>query len=242
METNSAAHAFAFAELQHRACAESWTPLVLAPDIASISARVGEENISMRSCAWNTAQFRLIRATSMESQKRIQVFNLVAYPRCTFDIPVFATDIVVLGGKLRIGVMDAMPLFAHETAYHDKWIRPFEPLALKSREIAPRFELKMEWSKEYLGTSACLATGLAGDALDPLLQLWKAYWDLYMDRARQESPAPPARRDAVEAWHREYNREHAEVEMKRNPLVKYYGSEFGHRFIHEFLFGDSLGL
>lgn len=137
-----------------------WQEIPLADDIGQIAARVGEDTVTMTSRAWSSERFRLVRETLMESERKIQVFNLVAYPRTEFDAPVFATDVVVIGGKLRIGVADAIPLFPDEPAYRAQWVEPFLPLEARARELAPRFALKMEWSRHYLGEAACLATGL----------------------------------------------------------------------------------
>lgn len=218
------------------------SPLQLPADIAGISAVVGEESISMTSRAWTGGPFRIVRTTLMQSEKRIKVFNLVAYPRTEYSAPLFATDVVILGGKLRIGVVDAMPLFAKEPDYRQRWVEPFASLAARSMELAPRFELKQEWSREYLGANACLATGLPFEELAPLFALWREYWELYLQITQSEQPAPESRRGEIETWHREYNRDHADVELKRNPLVRYYGEEYGRRFIEGFLFSDTIGL
>lgn len=219
-----------------------FTPLQLPADIAEISAVVGEEPIGMSSRAWTGGPFRIVRTTLMQSEKRIKVFNLVAYPKTEYAAPLFATDVVILGGKLRIGVVDAMPLFAAEDGYRQRWVEPFAPLATRSREIAPRFELKQEWSREYLGANACLATGLPFEELAPLFALWREYWALYLEISKTERPVEESSRAEVATWHREYNRDHADVELKRNPLVRYYGEDYGRRFIEGFLFSDEIGL
>ncbi len=217
-------------------------PISLPADIAAISALSGEETVSMVSLAWRGGPFRMVRTTLMESPNRINVFNLVAYPHVRFASPVFATDIVVLRDQLRIGVIDAMPLFPEDADYTARWVAPFRPLAEKSRAMAPRFELKMEWSRHYLGEGACLATGLRADGLADLTALWEEYWASYLARCEAEPPASPQVAAETEAWHLEYNRDHAAVELKRNPLVRYYGAEYGARFIAGFLFSDTLGL
>jgi hypothetical protein len=213
----------------------------LPPDVADISTVVGEECISMSSRAWTGGPFRIVRTTLMQSEKRIKVFNLVAYPRTEYSMPLFATDIVVLNGKLRIGVVDAMPVFPSNSDYQKRWIEPFAPLAERALTIAPRFELKMEWSREYLSKNACLTTGIAFDQMAPLYSLWQEYWSLYLSLSKTEGPAPAETHAEIEDWHREYNRDHAEVELKRNPLNRYYGADYGRRFIEGFLFSDTIG-
>ena len=127
---------------------------------------------------------------------------------------------------------------ADDPGYAARWVEPFMALQRESIAQFPRFVLRQEWSQHYLGPAACLATGIGVERVGEVRLLWQKYWGDYLARAREECPASLQAAEAVAAFHRQYNRDHAEVEIKRNPLMRYYGAEVGARFIREFLFAD----
>ena len=197
--------------------------------------------VIMESKAWQNDTFRLIRYTGLHAGDRISTFNFVLYPQDEFDAPIFASDWVILGGNLRIAVIDAMPLFPDESDYHHEWVRPFTPLQQQSAQIAPVFERKLSWSTKYLGASACLATNASEGSLPQLAALWESYLSMYLELTNSLSPIGREREEKVQAWHQAYNKAHREVEDKRNPYMVYFGQETGERFNKEFLFSDRFG-
>ena len=227
-------------DIAETAAASGWRERCLPPGLARLHGFSGEESVTMESRSWGGEGFRTVRTTWMHSPKRIEVFNLVAYPIMTHQTPIFATDIVFLGGQLRVAVVDAMPVrvSTDQAGYAARWIEPFMDLQRESIRRFPRFELRREWSQHHLGPAACLATAVDARRTGELHELWRGYWHHYLTRARRETPADPVTAAEVDAFHRKYNREHAEVELKRNPLMRYYGADIGTRFIREFLFAD----
>lgn len=216
-------------------------PLPVPEGLALLESDVHGHPVSMRSAAWFTPTFRLIRQTVLYSPDRIHSFNFVLYPSHRFDAPVFATDFLLTGPRLRIAVIDAMPLFPEEENYAEWWVEPFAPLYEKSLELAPVYERKLSWSTRYLGPHACLATGLAAAEAGPVCQLWWEYLSLYLSLIQDAHPADATRTAKVQAWHREYNKAHLAVESERNPFMYYFGKETGMRYNREFLFSDAYG-
>lgn len=213
-----------------------FVPLALAPELQQMLAEVKGEPVTMESRAWQNDLFRYVRLTYLSSPRRIEMLNLTVYPQVQYDIPIFATDVVVLQQRLRIAVIDAMPLFAEEPSYYSRWVAPFEPLHKQSLALAPVYDRKLDWSFHYLSEFACLATQMPAESFPMLFELWAAYFDLYMQLAADSLPVSPTRAARVRAWHNAYNSEHAAVESKRNPLMHYFGQERGLRYIREFLF------
>jgi len=216
-------------------------PLYLPTGLAHLTGDLRGAPVVMKSQAWQSEQFRLLRYTHLYCQGKIETFNFVLYPREQYDAPIFASDWVLLGNKLRIAVMDAMPLFPQEIAYYRQWVVPFQDLQLKSTQIAPLFARKLSWSTKYLGDSACLATEVPADALQELGDLWKSYLTRYLSLTENIAPCSDKNSLAVQLWHRTYNRAHREVENKRNPYMMYFGQELGKRYNEEFLFSDTFG-
>ena len=216
-------------------------PLVLPEGLALLKGELRGTPVIMTSRAWKSERFRLIRFTHLYCKDRIETFNFVLYPHDQYDAPIFASDWVLLGDKLRIAVIDAMPIFPHEAVYYKQWVNTFHDLHIKSKEIAPVFERKLSWSTKYLGESACLATNANLEGIQALAILWKAYLERYITLTSQVMPCTSERKLAIKLWHRKYNREHLEVENKRNPYMMYFGKELGERYNKEFLFSDTYG-
>ncbi len=217
------------------------TPLELPQGLNYLENEWKGQTVWMESKAWTHPVFRLIRYTRLFSEGRISTFNWVVYPHDCYDAPIFASDFVVGADKLRIAVIDAMPLFPHEKNYANQWITPFADLHQESLSIAPAFERKLSWSTRYLGVHACLSTGITAIELSPLVALWKAYIERYWERTQHISPVSAEREAAVRAWHQSYNQAPRAVEDRRNPYLVYFGETLGKRYNAEFLFSDTFG-
>lgn len=219
----------------------SFVSLSVPDGLQLLRADVNGEPVMMSSSAWQNERFRYVRLTYLTSPGRIEMLNLTVYPQEQYDTPIFATDLVVLNQRLRVAVIDAMPLFPEETTYCEQWVTPFEPLHRQSLELAPAYDRKLDWSFHYLGPFACLATQLPAENFTALFNLWSAYFGLYTHLAASSIAISAARMEQVRKWHQSYNDEHAAVESKRNPLIHYFGQDLGLRYIHEFLFTNHIG-
>jgi hypothetical protein len=215
-------------------------PLALPPGLSLLEATVRDAPVRMESLAWHHTHFRLIRLTRLHG--RVQMLNLVVYPRADYEEPIFATDLVILGDKLRVAYIDAMPLFPDDSAYDARFVAPFVPLHERSLALAPRYDLRLDWSHSFVGRAACLATEPPDHDLAPFIELWQGYWQCYGQLVEGMLPTSHERAAQVAAWHHTYNHEHAEVESQRNPLMHYFGRETGERYVREFLFSETLGL
>ncbi len=214
-------------------------PVEVPPELGLFEATVREASVRMESRAWHNDHFRLCRLTRLFG--RVQMLNFVAYPRTEYEQPIFATDIVIFGDKLRVCYIDAMPLFPNEAAYDARFVAPFVPLHERSLILAPRYDLKLEWSNHFIGRAACLASEPPDHDLTAFAALWLDYWQLYGRLVAQMQPTSPERAMAVAKWHHTYNHEHAEIESQRNPIMHYFGREMGERYVREFLFSETLG-
>ena len=87
------------------------TALEIPKELELMRGDLRGEPVVMESKAWTHPIFRLIRYTRLYAKNRIDTFNLVLYPQDFYEAPIFATDFVITGDKLRIGVIDAMPIF-----------------------------------------------------------------------------------------------------------------------------------
>lgn len=215
-------------------------PINIPTEFSLMYSQIQGEAIEMHSQAWTSEVFAYLRLTRLKSPQRIQLFNFTVYPSTSYEIPVFASDFVVLQENLRIGVIDAMPIFGENPQYVQTWVNPFEEYYQRSLEIAPVYERKQDWSFNFLGKCACLATQLPASKLPSLVALWRDYLTLYLQIATGAKKIDEATQAKVTAWHNTYNQQHREVEIKRNPLLHYFGEALGTRYVKEFLFNDSL--
>lgn len=210
----------------------------IAEDLQQLKSEVQKEPVEMRSCAWQSERVAWARSTHLFSPRRIQMFNFTLYPRCRYAAPIFASDFVIIGGKLRIGVIDAMPLFPENDAYNTDWLEPFSNLYQESLDLADVYERKLDWSFRYLGKYACLATGTSKEAMPDFMSLWQRYLQTYLGILHRCSIAKVETQVATKDWFEDYNSAHLVVENKRNPLLHYFGEHVGRRYNAEFLFNN----
>ena len=212
--------------------------LSIPKDLKHLSAQFKGQEVNMYSYAWETEIFKRIRITILLIPGRLETFNFVLYPQNHFDAPVFASDFVVSNDKLRIGMIDWMPIFKEESDYIEEWIEPLAPLYETALEIAPQYDRKLAWSTQFTSRYACLATGITSKELPPLVKLWKQYLDLYLAKTEDIQLIDFEREEDVADWHYAYNQAHLKVENERNPYMVYFGDELGSRYNAEFLFVD----
>ncbi len=212
--------------------------LPIPEDLKHLSAPFKGQKVNMYSHAWASEIFKRIRITILLIPGRLETFNFVLYPQNHFDAPVFASDFVVSNGKLRIGMIDWMPIFKEENDYADEWIEPLAPLYKTALEIAPQYDRKLAWSTKFTSEYACLATGITSVDLPPLVKLWNQYLDLYLSKTQDLHLVDFEREEEVADWHYAYNQAHLKVENQRNPYMVYFGEELGSRYNAEFLFVD----
>ncbi len=215
--------------------------LSVPKNLAHLSADYKDKKVDMYSYAWHSKQFKLIRMTILLIPGKLETFNFVLYPKHHFEVPVFASDFVLANGKLRIGMVDWMPIFPHEPKYIEQWTFPLAPFHQKALAMAPQYDRKLAWSTQFTSKYACLATGITEEEMPDLAKLWQAYLSLYLEKTDGIGKVDTTREQAVANWHKAYNKAHLEVENKRNPYMVYFGEELGKRYNQEFLFADDFG-
>jgi len=212
-------------------------PLAINSALACLQSDINGEPVEMRSWAWQSEHIRFARLTHLHTPSRVQLFNFTIYPAVRHCAAMFASDWVVLQNKLRIGVIDAMPFFQDEV-YTQHWVTPFAPLHAESLVAAPVYVRTADWSYDYLSPHACLASQLTD--LTPLVALWQKYLDVYLSCLTTAREATVAEQEEQIRWQKHYNQTHLAVELKRNPLLHYFGQTLGTRYLEEFLFSPIL--
>ncbi len=215
---------------------EQASPIKISTPLSFMQTELHGETMQMQSWAWQSERIAFARLTHLHSPQRVQLFNFTIYPHTTYLGAMFASDWVVLNGKLRIGVMDAMPFF-DTPAYATHWIQPFEPLHQTSLAIAPVYVRTDDWSYQYLSPNACMASQITD--LTPLMLLWEQYLQQYLACLHTAPKATVGEQERQQMWQAHYNQTHVEVELKRNPLLHYFGRELGEAYLKEFLFSNS---
>jgi len=226
----------------HKVVADLMAKKLSVPkNLAHLSTDFKGNKVDMYSYAWHSKQFRLIRMTVLMIPDKLETFNFVLYPKHHFEAPVFASDFVFANRKLRIGMIDWMPIFPHEPKYIEQWTFPLAPFYQKALAIAPQYDRKLSWSTQFTSKYACLVTGINEEVMPALVKLWQDYLSNYLTNTAKMEKVDSTRQAEVQNWHKAYNKAHLEVENKRNPYMIYFGQELGKRYNQEFLFSDDFG-
>lgn len=207
-------------------------------DLVWMQTEIKEEPYEMSSLAWQTPHIKFARLTHLSSPSRIELFNFTVYPHTHLEASVFASDFVMLNQKLRVAVIDAMPLFPNDADYKQHWVNPFESFFQESLLLSPVYERKLDWSYHFMSPFACLATQMEESLLPQLYQLWVKYFEQYLLLLENAPILNESKSKEATQWHQHYNQTHLEVELQRNPLKHYFGEAKAERYFCEFLFGD----
>ncbi|MCC5945567.1 MAG: hypothetical protein JJT94_11585 [Bernardetiaceae bacterium] len=212
----------------------SATRIEVAEALACMEAEGKTGRYAMESKAWQSEFYAYIRMTHLRSEGRVEMLNFTIYPHTTYDLPIFASDLVLLKDSFRVAVVDAMPAFPNDKLYHTKYTAPLIEAYEASTQLGDEYVRKRDWSFDFLSQYACLRHQIPLVQIDSVLAVWKQYLAVYQSFTADIKPSEKA--EQVLAWQADYDKKHLAVELERNPLMHYFGKELGERYQKEFLF------
>ena len=186
-------------------------------------------------------RFRKVRLTYFDAGESVQVFNALWYPALEYDAPLLGVDLISLGPKRVLSVVDFQPL--HPTAeYAAKYIAPMEG----TRSKYPDLHGKMS-GKFYDDTSFFSSQMLFGRFTDEskvesvVLPSHAEYLQSYVDMVHALSPnSDPKAVEVVRARQTAYDTYSARKDPAVGLFDAYFGQEWSRDFVYEFLFDSAM--
>jgi 15,16-dihydrobiliverdin:ferredoxin oxidoreductase len=202
----------------------------------------GKSPATIQSWCYQCPQLRKIRYTYIDAGESAQIFNSVIYPSHNYDLPLLGLDFLSFGKVKNLVVLDFQPLFQDEE-YQHKYIEPLKFLHDRYPDLSQDLEMKFYDANQYFSKYLLFAKTDVETVSTRLLAAFKDYLDLYwqtLDRA--EPLTDPSDIQRIAKAQKDYDCYSAERDPASGLFGSYFGHEWSERFLHEFLFEDSIAL
>lgn len=202
----------------------------------------GRNRAVIQSWCFQCPQLRKIRYTYIDAGESAQIFNSVIYPAHHYDLPLLGIDFLSFSNKKHLVVLDFQPLFRDE-AYLQKYIAPMAPIREKYADLAQNLEMKFYDANRYFSPNLLFAKTDAESIQKRLFPAYQEYLRLYWQLVEQAEPlSSPEDIERIVQAQKDYDQYSAERDPAHGLFSSYFGHEWATRFLHEFLFEDSVPL
>ena len=215
----------------------SGVPLPVPRELAECRS-IRKEGV-IRSWAWSLPGIRRLRATRLDAGNVLQVFNAVAFPETDRQQPLLGIDLLQFGLRNKlVAVMDFQPL-SQDPDYLERYMGGLKTLQQRFPAFARGEEMRSYDANRYFSPWLLFARGPATDLKESLQSAFEllltAYWALH----DAEQP-DPHQQEEVEALQRDYARYSVQKDPAHGLFASYFGKSWADRFLHEFLFPESI--
>ncbi len=202
----------------------------------------GKNKATIQSWCYQCPQLRKIRYTYIDAGESAQIFNSVIYPAHHYDLPLLGIDFLTFGNKKNLVVLDFQPLF-QDKAYLQKYIEPMRSLREKYKDLAQDLEMKFYDANRYFSRNLLFAKTDPESIHQRLFPAYQEYLRLYWQLVEQAEPLSTEKEiERIVEAQKDYDQYSAERDPAHGLFTSYFGSEWANRFLHEFLFEDSVAL
>lgn len=202
----------------------------------------GKNKAKIQSWCYQCPQLRKIRYTYIDAGESAQIFNSVIYPAHHYDLPLLGIDFLTFGNGKNLVVLDFQPLFQDE-AYLQKYIEPMRSLREKYKDLAQDLEMKFYDANRYFSRNLLFAKTDPESIHQRLFPAYQEYLRLYWQLVEQAEPLSTEKEiERIVEAQKDYDQYSAERDPAHGLFTSYFGSEWANRFLHEFLFEDSVAL
>jgi 15,16-dihydrobiliverdin:ferredoxin oxidoreductase len=202
----------------------------------------GKSPAKIQSWCYQCPQLRKIRYTYIDAGESAQIFNSVIYPSHNYDLPLLGLDFLSFGKVKNLVVLDFQPLF-QDADYQAKYIEPLKFLHDRYPDLSQDLEMKFYDANQYFSKYLLFAKTDVETVSTRLLAAFKDYLDLYWQMVDRAEPlTEPADIQRIAQAQKDYDCYSAERDPASGLFGSYFGHEWSERFLHEFLFEDSVAL
>ncbi|MEH1768138.1 MAG: 15,16-dihydrobiliverdin:ferredoxin oxidoreductase [Nostoc sp.] len=215
---------------------------VIPPGLEFKVSDRGRNPATIRSWCYQSQELRKIRYTYIDAGESAQIFNSVVYPSHNYDLPLLGIDFLSFGKVKNLIVLDFQPLFQDED-YQNKYIVPLKSLHHKYPDLAQNLEMKFYDANQYFSKYLLFAKTdpetVATRVFEAFQDYLNLYWQMLADTQPLEDPEDIQR---IVKAQKDYDQYSADRDPASGLFSSYFGHEWAERFLHEFLFEDSVPL
>jgi 15,16-dihydrobiliverdin:ferredoxin oxidoreductase len=182
-------------------------------------------------------KFRKVRMTYFDAGDNVQVFNTLWYPHFEYDMPLLGIDLISLGRKRVLTVIDMQPVFP-TTEYSDNYISQLSPIRAKYPDLHGVLSGKIYDDTSFFSKNMLFGRFTDESKLKSVVQ--PAFSDYLHKYVAMMDQAVPDTSDSAKELVRARQAQYDIYSAKKDPAVglfdAYFGKEWSTDYVHDFLF------
>ncbi|NDJ62509.1 MAG: hypothetical protein GYB67_15380 [Chloroflexi bacterium] len=210
-------------------------PLPVPAEFARCAGSLRGVPLVMTNSAYETERLRKVRVTYLDGGDAAQIMTTMAFPHTTYDLPIFAADMLSFRGAPHLIVIDHQVLFKADADYDRRYIAPLRPVYERYAHLPTRERTLPAWTEKFFSRYTHYSRPTVA-YVPEVLAVYRDYWDIYLDHVAAAEPPPPERAPHVHAQQAAYCADHIANEQAEGMLQKLFGEAFYEAFVHRFLF------
>lgn len=206
-------------------------PYDLPAELGYVEGRLEGEKLTIENKCYQTPQFRKLHLELAKVGKSLDILHCVMFPRTSYALPMFGTDLVGGRGQISAAIADLSPLSQDRKlpqTYNDR----LQTLPLK--EFAHPRQLP-EWGEIF--SEFCLfirPTDLEEE--QKFLSIVESYLEIHCQQAIAQTPVSPEQQLEILKAQIHYCNQQRQNDKTRRVLEKAFGSEWADYYLTTVLF------
>jgi phycocyanobilin:ferredoxin oxidoreductase len=211
-------------------------PYQIPPDLNYIENDLQDERLTIENICYQTPQFRKLHLELAKMGNNLEILHCVMFPRTTYPLPLFGTDIVSGRGTISAAIADLSPV-NRDRQLPKPYISALS--ALPSIPFSQPRDLPA-WGDIF--SDFCVFVRPT-DSLEETLFLERVqqFLSLHCQLATEIQPVTSWQaHQEIMAGHKNYCTKQQQNDKTRRVLEKYFGSEWSDRYMTTMLFDGAV--
>ncbi|NEP78011.1 MAG: phycocyanobilin:ferredoxin oxidoreductase [Okeania sp. SIO3C4] len=206
-------------------------PYYLPAELGYVEGRLEGEKLTIENKCYQTPQFRKLHLELAKVGQSLDILHCVMFPRTSYALPIFGTDLVGAKGQISAAVVDLSPL------NQDRKLPQVYNYQLKSlpiKEFSYPRQLP-EWGEIF--SEFCLFIRPSDlDEEQKFLSIVESYLEIHCQQAIAQKPVTSEQQLEILKAQRHYSSQQRQNDKTRRVLEKAFGPEWTDYYLTTVLF------
>jgi phycocyanobilin:ferredoxin oxidoreductase len=206
------------------------SPYHLPEDLGYVEGRLEGEKLTIENRCYQTPQFRKLHLELAQVGKNLDILHCVMFPRSTYALPMFGTDLVGGRGQISAAIVDLSPTHEDRTlpAGYQAALRELpDPHFSQVRDLP-------DWGDIFSEFCLFIRPGSPKEESEFLARV-TGFLEVHCQQAIA-TPATPDRQPQILAGQRYYCTKQQQNDKTRRVLEKAFGNKWADRYMTTVLF------
>ncbi|MEB3341435.1 phycocyanobilin:ferredoxin oxidoreductase [Okeania sp.] len=208
-------------------------PYHLPEELGYVEGRLEGEKLTIENKCYQTPQFRKLHLELAKIGQGLDILHCVMFPRTSYALPMFGTDLVGARGQISAAVVDLSPLSQDGKLSE---VYDYQLQTLPSQEFSHHRQLP-EWGEIF--SEFCLFIRPTGvEEEKRFLSIVESYLEIHCQQAIAQKPVTSEKQLEILKAQRHYSTQQRQNDKTRRVLEKAFGSEWTDYYLTNVLFDN----